>query len=187
MFVAGQFLTPGLLKAMSARTFTTVTNLTNLLGFFMRGWSENPKIFWAAIVPMLPGVNGSSASAIKAIASDHARAAGLGAGEMCVQSERICTRLVAVALGRDRANVRHHAQHQQSGAPHDAWVGADAELLAAAVGKGGEPARRCRGAQTRVPAGLGQFATRRAAPACPANLAARLVRSHRPEFAVREP
>ena len=81
MFVAGQFLTPGLLKAMSARTFTGFTNLTNLLGFFMRGWSENPKIFWAAIVPMLPGVNGSSASAIKAIASDHARAAGLGAGE----------------------------------------------------------------------------------------------------------
>ena len=80
-FVAGQLLTPFLLKISSARAFTTFANLTNATGFIMRGWAENPLIFWLAIIPMLPGVNGSSASAMKAIASDHALAAGFGAGE----------------------------------------------------------------------------------------------------------
>jgi hypothetical protein len=73
-FVAGQLLTPFLLRVTSARAFTSFANLTNLTGFLMRGWAENPVIFWLAIVPMLPGVNGSSASAMKAIASDHALA-----------------------------------------------------------------------------------------------------------------
>ena len=44
-------------------------DITNFTGFMMRGAVENPLVFWLAILPMLPGVNGASASAVKVRAS----------------------------------------------------------------------------------------------------------------------
>merc|ERR1719380_498903 len=70
--LAGQFLTPKMLKAMSARAFTNVTNLTNALGFFLRGIYPSAVVFMLAVIPMLPGVNGNSALALMTLLTDTA-------------------------------------------------------------------------------------------------------------------
>eukprot|EP00944_MAST-04C_sp_MAST-4C-sp1_P013545 g13545.t1 len=81
-FLAGQFLTPLLLQRWTGRLFTTFTNCSNAIGFILRGSREDPTIFWFAIAPMLPGVNGASASAVKSMATDRCIAAGIGRGEL---------------------------------------------------------------------------------------------------------
>mmetsp|Transcript_6599 Transcript_6599/g.14351 ORF Transcript_6599/g.14351 Transcript_6599/m.14351 type:complete len:449 (-) Transcript_6599:59-1405(-) len=78
---AGAQLTPTMLKKMSIRQFTTVTNLLNALGFFMRGAAEKTWVFLLAVPPMLPGVNGASASALRAPITDRADTEGFGKGE----------------------------------------------------------------------------------------------------------
>merc|ERR1740121_736090 len=79
--LAGMYLTPAWLKGMTARGFTTATNATNTLGFFMRGLKASSPLFLVAMLPMLPGVNGASATALKARATDLATAQGIGKGE----------------------------------------------------------------------------------------------------------
>lgn len=81
-FLAGQFLTPLILQRWTGRSFTTFTNCSNAIGFILRGCKEDPSIFWFAIAPMLPGVNGASASAVKSLATDRCIAAGIGRGEL---------------------------------------------------------------------------------------------------------
>eukprot|EP00928_Gymnodinium_smaydae_P013521 TRINITY_DN14929_c0_g3_i1.p1 TRINITY_DN14929_c0_g3~~TRINITY_DN14929_c0_g3_i1.p1 ORF type:complete len:470 (-),score=67.69 TRINITY_DN14929_c0_g3_i1:138-1346(-) len=89
-------LTPYLLKSMSALKFTTLTNLTNALGFFLRGCTTNSYIFLLATIPMLPGVNGNSAFALNALRADHAKAAGFGIGEFSAWTNNL--RSLAAAL-----------------------------------------------------------------------------------------
>ena len=78
---SGNSVTPRLLKRLNPRQFTTLTNLTNTLAFFMRGLAERGWLFLAAAAPMMPGVNGAHATALKSIATSHAERAGIGLGE----------------------------------------------------------------------------------------------------------
>eukprot|EP00746_Dinoflagellata_sp_MGD_P002355 gnl/MRDRNA2_/MRDRNA2_104571_c0_seq1.p1 gnl/MRDRNA2_/MRDRNA2_104571_c0~~gnl/MRDRNA2_/MRDRNA2_104571_c0_seq1.p1 ORF type:complete len:401 (+),score=67.11 gnl/MRDRNA2_/MRDRNA2_104571_c0_seq1:1-1203(+) len=80
--LAGQFLTPKMLKGMSVNSFTTVTNMTNALGFFLRGIYPSAVVFMLAVIPMLPGVNGNSAIALKTSLTDKATKEGFGKGEI---------------------------------------------------------------------------------------------------------
>jgi len=79
--LSGIFITPMFLKKLSARGFTSATNLLNLLGFLLRGLKESSWVFLLAVIPMLPGVNGASATALKSISTDLATAEGFGKGE----------------------------------------------------------------------------------------------------------
>jgi hypothetical protein len=122
MFASGQLLTPRLLRNMSGRSFTTLTNLTNFSAFFLRGSVEKPWVFWLAVIPMLPGVNGGSAAAIKAMATDHAVAGGLGRGEFSAYFNNLRAVVVAVApfmYGQTYAYCREAGLHP--GIPF--WVG----------------------------------------------------------------
>ena len=96
-FLAGQFLTPALLRRWSGRSFTTFTNTTNAIGFVMRGATEIPFVFWCAVAPMLPGVNGGSSSAIKSMATDRCVAAGIGRGELSAWLNNLRALIVATA------------------------------------------------------------------------------------------
>ena len=78
----GALLTPWLLKSLVARKFTTLTNWTNTIGFVLRGATENAAVFWCCIPLMLPGVNGASGGAIKALSIERAIAAGIQRGEL---------------------------------------------------------------------------------------------------------
>lgn len=80
-FASGAGLTPYLLKKISARGFTTLTNVLNALGFFLRGASFNPKLYMLSTLPTLPGGNGASANAMKGLAAELATAQGFGKGE----------------------------------------------------------------------------------------------------------
>jgi hypothetical protein len=96
-FLAGQFLTPTLLRNITGRNFTSLTNILNAFGFIMRGATEIPIIFWWCIVPMLPGVNGASASAVKSMATDRCIAAGVGRGELSAWLNNLRALVLAVA------------------------------------------------------------------------------------------
>jgi len=77
----GMSATPWMLKNLSARGFTTATNLANAFAFSVRGLSASTPLFLLAMFPMLPGVNGASATALKAVAQDIATKQGFGKGE----------------------------------------------------------------------------------------------------------
>mmetsp|Transcript_59932 Transcript_59932/g.154253 ORF Transcript_59932/g.154253 Transcript_59932/m.154253 type:complete len:449 (-) Transcript_59932:108-1454(-) len=79
--IAGITITPRLLATQTPKNFTSLTNFTNAVGFTMRGLAENSYIFLLAMLPMLPGVNGASASALKALSTDMATEEGMGKGE----------------------------------------------------------------------------------------------------------
>mmetsp|Transcript_55747 Transcript_55747/g.148796 ORF Transcript_55747/g.148796 Transcript_55747/m.148796 type:complete len:319 (+) Transcript_55747:91-1047(+) len=79
--VAGMAITPRMMNSLTTFRYTSVTNATNLLGFVMRGAAAKGWLFCLAVLPMLPGVNGSSSNALKALANGHAVAAGFGNGE----------------------------------------------------------------------------------------------------------
>jgi len=79
--LTGYTATPRMLKALSARGFTTATNLLNLFAFSVRGIVPSTPLFLAALIPMLPGVNGASATALKSVANDIASVQGFGKGE----------------------------------------------------------------------------------------------------------
>jgi hypothetical protein len=87
--IAGMAITPRMLKVMSTFRFTSVTNATNLLGFVMRGAAAKGWLFYLAVLPMLPGVNGSSSNALKALANSHAVAAGFGNGEFAAWTSNL--------------------------------------------------------------------------------------------------
>jgi len=79
--LTGATATPWMLKNLSARSFTTATNLLNFFAFSVRGMVASTPLFLVAMLPMLPGVNGASATALKAVAQDLATAQGFGKGE----------------------------------------------------------------------------------------------------------
>jgi hypothetical protein len=69
--------------AAGQRGFTTASNICNAVGTGMMGLSL-PSFgvsFWLGHVVQLPGINNTSAAAVKAMAIDHAVAAGFGRGE----------------------------------------------------------------------------------------------------------
>lgn len=77
----GLSATPLMLRNFSPRGFTTITNLLNFFAFTARGLSPSSWLFLSMMVPMLPGVNGASATALKAVAQDIAANQGFGKGE----------------------------------------------------------------------------------------------------------
>lgn len=86
---SGTSITPRLLKAFSARAFTTITNLLTALTYFVRGASPTA-LAWLGTVPIiLPGVNGNTAQALKALATDRAAAEGFGKGEFSAWSNNL--------------------------------------------------------------------------------------------------
>lgn len=64
------------------RGFTTVSNICNAIGTGMMGLPlpSFSVSFWLGHVVQLPGINNTSAAAVKAMAIDHAVAAGFGRG-----------------------------------------------------------------------------------------------------------
>jgi len=98
--IAGAKLTPYMLKTRSAYDFTSQTNVVNVLAYFLRPLSENP-MFYCCVTPLLlPGVNGASASALKAVSSDLASAEGFLKGEFSgyVNNLRAVTGAVAPVI-----------------------------------------------------------------------------------------
>jgi len=95
--LSGIYVTPYFLKNLSARGFTSATNLLNLLGFLLRGAKEQSWIFLLAIIPMLPGVNGASATALKSISADLATSEGFGKGEFSAWTNNLRALAGAVA------------------------------------------------------------------------------------------
>jgi len=86
---AGAKITPMFLKSLSARSFTSVTNFTNMVGFFLRGSMERTWVFILAMPFLLPGVNGASGTALKALLTDRANAEGFGKGEFSAWSNNL--------------------------------------------------------------------------------------------------
>jgi len=79
--MAGAKLVPYLLKNLSINGFTTFTNITNLLGFCMRGSVESVWAFGGALPLMLPGVNAASTTALTPVLNHHMTKCGFGVGE----------------------------------------------------------------------------------------------------------
>jgi len=80
---SGLILVPKLMKSLGARGFTSVTNILNAVGLTLMGLPvpEYATSWWAGLLLHFPGVNNTSAAAMKAITTDHAVASGLGRGE----------------------------------------------------------------------------------------------------------
>merc|ERR1712139_68226 len=87
--VAGAKLIPSLLRNLSPRSFTSLTNFTNMAGFFLRGSMERTWVFLLAVPLLLSGVNGASSTALKAVATDRATAEGFGKGEFSAWSNNL--------------------------------------------------------------------------------------------------
>lgn len=75
------YLAPWLRTQLNAKDFTTLTNLLNAFGFCIRGVKASTLLWLVAMVPMLPGVNGTCAIPLKARATELATAQGFGKGE----------------------------------------------------------------------------------------------------------
>merc|ERR1719215_336577 len=78
---SGMLITPRLLKQNSKRAFTTITNMLNFIGFAGRGYKAQAWCWLLFMIPMLPGVNAASATALKSYSSELARREGFGNGE----------------------------------------------------------------------------------------------------------
>mmetsp|Transcript_30359 Transcript_30359/g.66469 ORF Transcript_30359/g.66469 Transcript_30359/m.66469 type:complete len:453 (-) Transcript_30359:57-1415(-) len=87
--VAGAKITPYFLRTLSAGAFTSFANMTTALAFVMRGALEKSWWWYLSILPMLPGVNGSSAMAMKALTTDWATSEGFGKGEFSAWSNNL--------------------------------------------------------------------------------------------------
>ena len=93
--LGGMFLTPLLLKTLSARSFTTLCNVGLMIGKSMR-MSSFPPLYFAFTIPVLPGVNGAAASALKGIQGQHAVAAGFGKGEFSAWTNNLRALMSAI-------------------------------------------------------------------------------------------
>lgn len=92
----GMFLSPYLLKRMSAKAYTTFTNICVLLGVSVWGLGGGTNMFIG--IPLLaPGVNGNNTHAVKGLAGALATAHGLGKGEFSAWLNNM--RAVSVAAG----------------------------------------------------------------------------------------
>lgn len=95
--VSGMAITPRLLKSLSVFRFTSTTNLANALGFLLRGCATKSWLFYLSVVTLLPGGNGSSATALTALANSHAEAEGIGRSEFVAWSSSLRGLVGAVA------------------------------------------------------------------------------------------
>uniref|UniRef100_A0A7S0AT86 Major facilitator superfamily (MFS) profile domain-containing protein n=1 Tax=Pyrodinium bahamense TaxID=73915 RepID=A0A7S0AT86_9DINO len=77
----GAVVHPYLLRKLSTFTFSTVGNVCVWMGLTMHGILEKGISMWGAVPFLVPGVNGGSAHAIKALSLDIARSEGYGNGE----------------------------------------------------------------------------------------------------------
>lgn len=81
--VAGKYLAPKLIRDLGPRPFTSMTNILNTCGFALSGVSlgsyDIP--YFLGLVLHIPGINNTSAAAMKGIATDHAVANGFARGE----------------------------------------------------------------------------------------------------------
>eukprot|EP00443_Scrippsiella_acuminata_P023707 CAMPEP_0115234152 /NCGR_PEP_ID=MMETSP0270-20121206/34645_1 /TAXON_ID=71861 /ORGANISM="Scrippsiella trochoidea, Strain CCMP3099" /LENGTH=423 /DNA_ID=CAMNT_0002648889 /DNA_START=45 /DNA_END=1316 /DNA_ORIENTATION=+ len=81
VIISGAKIGPELVKRMTNRGYTSFTNMTNTLGFFMRGATDKSWLFLLATLPMLPGVNGNSARKLQVRVSKLATDEGFSNGE----------------------------------------------------------------------------------------------------------
>merc|ERR1712050_694038 len=95
--LAGAKLIPYLLHNLSPRGFTSLTNSTNMAGFFLRGSLERTWVFLLAVPLLMPGVNGASGTALKAIAADRAASEGFGKGEFSAWTNNLRAMACAIA------------------------------------------------------------------------------------------
>merc|ERR1712050_688423 len=95
--LAGAKLIPYLLHNLSPRGFTSLTNSTNMAGFFLRGSLERTWVFLLAVPLLMPGVNGASGTALKAIAADRATSEGFGKGEFSAWTNNLRAMACAIA------------------------------------------------------------------------------------------
>jgi len=77
----GAFIHPYLLKMFSTFTYSSLGNISVGLGLTMHGIMEKGWCMWGGVPFLVPGVNGGSAHAIKALSLDLAREEGYGNGE----------------------------------------------------------------------------------------------------------
>lgn len=99
---AGTFCAPKLMKNMGGRAFTSLTNVLNTVGLSVMGLPI-PNYFASFPLGMMihgPGINNTSAAAIKAVATDHAVANGIARGEYggMYSSLRTLSMIIAPAL-----------------------------------------------------------------------------------------
>ena len=80
MYTSGQYWGPILMKRFGPRTFTTLANVLNLLGFVIHANSKSLQGVVFALCLLFTGINANSASAMKALAGDAAIKAGYGRG-----------------------------------------------------------------------------------------------------------
>jgi hypothetical protein len=122
VMLSGTFVAPRLLKSLPARAFTTLANLTFLLGISLWGTTRfNGALMWLATPLFSPGVNGNGTHAVKALASDIAHQLGIGKGEFAAWMLNF--RTFAVSLGAVIFG-RWYAQCQERRAipPGSVWI-----------------------------------------------------------------
>mmetsp|Transcript_101148 Transcript_101148/g.321185 ORF Transcript_101148/g.321185 Transcript_101148/m.321185 type:complete len:452 (+) Transcript_101148:3-1358(+) len=79
--LSGMKLIPSLVKNLSIRSYTTLTNYSNLFAFSVRAAWESKALFFGMLPFMLPGVNGASSAALNPALTSHLAAEGFGVGE----------------------------------------------------------------------------------------------------------
>ena len=98
----GIFGSPILLRNLSARNYTSLTNMSLLIGFAVKGSSTRLPFFYIGYAICCAGVNGSNTHAVKAMAGGLAVKDGYGRGEYSgwVSNMRaLSTALATVAYG----------------------------------------------------------------------------------------
>lgn len=81
MFTSGKYLAPRVISSMGARYFTSMTLTTSALAYLSWGLSASVPNLAAGMLLYYPGVNATSANALRAMCADHAAAWGMGKGE----------------------------------------------------------------------------------------------------------
>mmetsp|Transcript_2072 Transcript_2072/g.6501 ORF Transcript_2072/g.6501 Transcript_2072/m.6501 type:complete len:457 (-) Transcript_2072:35-1405(-) len=81
VMAGGSVIHPYLLKRLSAFAYTSLANISAGFGLAMHGFMENGFCMFGGVAFLVPGVNGGSTHAIKALSLDLARAEGYGNGE----------------------------------------------------------------------------------------------------------
>merc|ERR1712032_259561 len=72
---------PRLLRLFSTFTYSTITNLFVGFGLAMHGFAERQFCMWGGVPFLIPGVNGGSSHALKALSTQIAGQEGYGNGE----------------------------------------------------------------------------------------------------------
>jgi cation transporter-like permease len=81
MLLSGTYVAPKVIKELGQRAFTSLALLTSATGFLL--WAKSKtSLMWIGLALLLPGINATSASVIKARAIDQAAEQGMGKGEI---------------------------------------------------------------------------------------------------------